>query len=247
MTTTLAQLRTRIRQRSDNEYTDGKFVTDAEIDALINVSHKRLFAKLCEAGLHTVAENIYIFTPSSGVPLDGALSYNLPDDCYAVAGVFRLENDYFIPLSRHDQRLMPRTTEETIAWSYRTHGRLESAQIEFNPRISTGEYHVRYVGVPTDLSDDADTVEGVVGWEEWIVLDVAHKLLFKEKQWEAADRIKAEKQEVAYEIQGEAYQRDMQDGISVADVRSHRSDNLFDDDGFLPGGHRGVRGYWGSF
>ena len=119
MTTTLLQLRDRIRQRSDNEYTDGKYVTDAEINALINVSHKRLFAKLVESGLHTVAENIYIFTPSSGVPLDGALSYNLPDDCYAVAGVFRLETDYFIPLRRHDQRTHPRTSTETVAWSYR--------------------------------------------------------------------------------------------------------------------------------
>ncbi len=240
MATTLSQLRTRIRQRSDNEYADGEFVTDAEILGLINVSHKHLFGMLVESGLHTVEETVYDVSP------DGSLTYALPDDCFAVSGVFRAESGYYIPLSRHDQRTFPRDATEIIAWSYRTHGALESAVIELNPRASTGTYKIRYVGVPDDLSDDADSIEGVIGWEEWIVLDVAGKILMKEKIWEAVDRLQGRQDKLTLKIEAQAYQRDMQNATSVQDIRK-RANSLFDDQGFLPGGYRGVRGYWGSF
>jgi hypothetical protein len=240
MTTTLADLKTRIRQRSDNEYTDGKFIDDDELVGLINVSHKHLFGMLVESGLHTVEEIIYTLSP------DGSLSYPMPDDCFAVSGVFRLENDYYIPLGRHDQRTFPRDTTETIAWSYRTYGAMENAKIELNPRTSTGTYKIRYCPVPEDLKNDADRMDGVIGWEEWIVLDCAIKILTKEQIFEAVHILRAEKKELALKIEAQAYERDMQKGISVSNVRQN-TNNLFDDEGFLPGGYRGVRGYWGSF
>lgn len=240
MTTTLGELKTRVRQRSDNEYTESEFIDDAELVALINVSHKHLFGILAESGLHTVRETIYEITP------DGSLDYPLPDDCFAVSGVFRLESDYHIPLDRHDQRTLPRTTTETVATSYRTHGALESSVIEFNPRVSTGTYKVRYAGVPDDLVNDSDTIEGVIGWEEWIVLDAARKILFKEQIFDAYDRLGKEQKELTLKIEAQAFQRDMQNSVQVQDTR-RRTGTMFDDEGFLPGGFRGMRGYWGSF
>lgn len=236
-----SEIRTRIRQRSDNEYTDGEFVTDAELLILANRSRKHLFGMLVEAGQHTVAETIYT------VPVDGSLNYALPDDCFAVSGVFRLETDYYIRLDRHDQRTHPRDTTESIAWSYRTHGSLEDSVIEFNPRVSTGTYKVRYVGVPADFSDDTDTMDGVLGWEEWVVLDVAIDLLTKEQIFEAVDRLQGRQDRITQRIHAMASERDMTEQGGIVDVRSRTRDTLFDDNGYLPGGHRGIRGYWGSF
>jgi hypothetical protein len=240
MATTLAQLRTRIRQRSDNEFTDGEFVTDEEILSLVNVSHKQLFGMLVESGLHTVEETIYDLTP------DGSLTYALPDDCFAVSGVFRKEGDDYLSLKRHDQRTFPSDRTETVAWSYRTHGALESAVIELNPRTSTGTYKIRYAGVPDDFTADTDTMEGVIGWEEWIVLDVAGKILLKEQLFDAVDRLQGRQDKLTLKIEAQASERDMQNTVTVADVRK-RQNTLFDDEGYLPGGHRGVKGYWGSF
>jgi hypothetical protein len=241
MATTLAQLRTRARQRCDNEYADGEFVTDTEVDALINVSYKHLFAMLVESGLDTVTETVYDLTPN------GDLTYPLPDDCYSIKGVFRQDNDSYIPLTRHSSRTYPRDETTSWAFSYRQHGRLEDAVIELNPRTNTGTYKIRYVGVPADLALDADTVQGIVGWEEWIVLDVAVKVLEKEKQWESADRLLKRLGMLEYKIRGEASDRDLHNAGEVQDVKRRDANGLFDEAGYLPGGWRGVRGYRGSF
>ena len=241
MATAWSEIRTRIRQRTDNEYTDGEFVTDAELLILANRSRKQLFGMLVEAGLHTVPETIYT------IPVDGSLTYALPNDCYAVGGVFRLETDYYIRLDRHDQRTHPRDTTETIAWSYRTHGELEDAVIELNPRVSTGTYKIRYATMPTDFSADDDEMDGVLGWEEWVVLDVSIDLLTKEKVWDAVAMLQQRMDKLTQKIEAQASERDMSEFIAVADVRRPHSNTLFDDNGFLPGGYRGVRGYWGSF
>ena len=239
MSITWSSIRTQIRQRSDNEYTDGEFATDAELLVLANRSRKMLFGKLAEAGQHTVAETIYT------VPVDGSLTYALPDDCFALAGVWRFDNGSPIRLGRHGQRTFPRDDVESVANTYRSFGALEDAVIEFNPRVDTGTYKIRYVAVPTDFALDADTMDGVLGWEEWIVLDCAIDLLNKEDM--PSGKLQKRLDVMNQRIDAMASERDMLEQGAVSDVRSSKADTLFDDDGFLPGGQRGVRGYYGSF
>lgn len=230
-----------IRQRSDNEYTDGEFVTDAELLILANRSRKQLFGMLVEAGQHSVAETVTTLT------VDGSLNYALPDDCFAVSGVFRLESEEYVRLRRHDMRIMPADTVKDVAITYRTHGSLEDSVIELNPRVSTGTYKVRYVGVPTDFAATTDEMDGVLGWEEWVVLDVAIDILNKEGLFEAADRLKGRHDVMSARIQAMASERDMLENGGVEDVRRRRDNSLYDVDGVLPGGNRGRGGYRGGF
>lgn len=236
-----SSIRDSIRQRSDNEYTDGEFVTDAELLVLANRSRKMLFGMLAEAGQCSVAETVYTLT------VDGSLNYALPDDCFAVAGVFREESNSWLRLHIHDQRTYPRDDIETVAWSYRTHGSLEDSVIELNPRVNSGNYIVRYIGVPADFALDADTMDGVLGWEEWVILDVAIDLLNKEQLHDAADRLQGRQDKMTQRIQAAASQRDLLEQGAISDIRASSTDTLFDDEGFLPGGQRGIRGYYGSF
>lgn len=240
MAVTWTELEARIRQRSDNEYASGNFVEPSELLILANVARKQLFGMLVEAGLHSVAETEYT------IPVDGSLNYALPDDCFAVSGVFRVESESYLPLRRHSQRIHPRDSVESVATSYRNHGMLENAVLELNPRVDSGTYIMRYIGVPTDLAVGADTMDGVLGWEEWVVLDVARKVLTKEKIWEAVSSIRGDQLMLAQEIRSQAADRDMQEGIQIADVRNGGGDSLFDDDGYLPGGRRDIQGYWGG-
>lgn len=237
--TTWATLRTRIRQRSDNEYSDGEFVTDAEILDKANVSRKHLFAMLVEAGLHTVPESETTISP------DGSLTYALPNDFYAAAGVFRKESDTWVRLRLHSQRTYPRETVESVALTYRIYGYMEDAVIEFSPKTDSGTYKVRYIHMPADFAADSDTIDGVAGWEEWIVLDVAIDLMHKEQLFEEAEYLVRRKEKLERKIEAAMNERDALEGHSVRNVRSGSSASLFDAAGFLPGGHRGVGGWWG--
>jgi hypothetical protein len=243
MATAWSSLRTRIRQRSDNEYTDGEFVTDAELLDLANQSRKQLFARLVKYGLHTVTESNTDISPTAG----SALTYALPNDFYAVAGVFRQEDQAWIRLSRHDQRHYPRDEIESVASTYRIHGYMEDAVIELAPRVESGTYRIRYIPMPADLALDADTVDGIAGWEEWIVLDVAIKVLHKEQILDVADRLQGRLNALQMEIEAQAADRDLLEGFRVQSVRNGRNNfnSLRDQYGFLPGGNRGVKGYWG--
>lgn len=169
---TLAQLRTRIRQRTDNEHTGG-FVSDDELNGLINVKNREMYELLVIHGLQR-AELKYDYTITTA-----AESYALPEDFFAVLGVYRQDaaSQPRLYMTRHDHRVFPDTTAPAPAETYRIVG----SAIEFNPVPNTGTYTLRYVPVCEDLEDDDDEVDGVLGWDEYIVVACAIDVLAKEE------------------------------------------------------------------
>jgi hypothetical protein len=59
--------------------------------------------------------------------------------------------------------------------------RVVGVTIEFNPVPTYGTYTVKYVPVVDDLVADSDTLDGVLGWEEYIVVAVSIDVLMKEE------------------------------------------------------------------
>ena len=171
---TLLQLRTRVRQRSDNEHT-GDFVSNTEINQLINTKILELYELLVLEGLHR-AESTQTINPTSTSP--AASTYALNSDVFAVLAVHgRLsasEDGWW--LDRHDHRVMPNPYTPADADTYRVIG----STIEFNPCPTTGIYTVRYVPVPAELTADSDTFDGGLGWDEWVVCGAAVDVLVKE-------------------------------------------------------------------
>ncbi len=235
-TETLANLRTRIRQRTDNEHTGEDFVTDAELNQLINKSYRELYALLVKAGLHSVPETSY------SIPITGATSYALPDDFYAIQDVFRTDGAWRTRLRRHGARTRPNATTVGDAYSYRTSGVGTGAVIELYPTPSAGTYTMYYVAIPAVLALDADLVDGVLGWEEYIVLDVSIDVLQKEGL--KTDELQLRKAQMFTRISEESSLRDLHDSVEIADVRG--CGGIMDEYGCLPGGYRGVRGWWGG-
>lgn len=239
---TLLELRNRIRQRTDNEHSGSEFVTDAELTQLINKSRNELFGILVQAGLHSTPES------ETTITQDGSAAYALPDDMFAIQAVF---HDYGTGaprrLSRHDHRVRASTQSYAHSTTYRVKGYRTDAQIEFNPRADNGDYIVVYVAAPTDLSADGDTVDGILGWEEYIVLDVSVDVMMKEGvPGEMIDRMLAMKNEMAARIKREANMRDLSENHTVADVRMRNVGSLIDEFGFIPGDYY-VRGFRGRF
>lgn len=230
---TLAEIRTRCLQRADLEYeqsaTDAqRFVTDAEVDGLINTEYKRLYGLLVRHGMH-VGESTYAITA------DGSLAYSLPTDYFATLTVWREETGGWIRLPRHDHRVRPSDQNVGPAVTYRVVG----TNIEFIPTPESGDYEVKYVPVPGELTADDDTLDGVLGWEEYVVIAVAIEL--KQKEDVNTSSLERRLARLASDIADEAQAAEMTEGITVADVRYGRNTNT----GGLPGDYTRGFGYRG--
>lgn len=211
MAVTLLQLRTRIRQRSDNEHT-GEFVQDSELNQLINNRIKELYELLVIHGLHRT-ESVQTISPTSV----GGNPYALEADFFAMLGVWRVDPALgAIWLPRHDHRILPDTTKPGDAESYRVVG----VSIEFNPVPTSGTYKVKYVPVPADLVADDDTIDGVLGWEEYVVVGCAIDVLTKEEAEEAAlQSLRADLFRLHDRIKFAAQQVELSEHPSIASVR----------------------------
>jgi hypothetical protein len=223
MTITVSELITRIRQRTDNEHTDGDFVTDAELIGLIRVSYQYLYGCLVRYGIHQTEKVRQILA-------SGALDYPLPDDHLSMLAVFRLDADERTPLSRHDHTVRPSTTSVSPSCGADTY-RLMNERIQFNPIPASGTYEVLYVPRAkalndTDLDATTDTIDGVNGWEEFIVVDVSIKVLQKEKM-ETGD-LKEERAQLLANIKDEAASRDLTESWKVRSWPRNSSSSAMD-------------------
>jgi hypothetical protein len=224
---TLAEVRTAALQRANMEVDTGvededRFVTDAEVDRLINLGYKELYGYLVRQGMHRA---------------DGSASYALPDDFYALLTIHRVEDGVGYMLSRHDHRTRPRTDLGSVANTYRIVG----ARVAFNPvPDDASEYEVRYVPIPGTLAADADELDGVLGWEEYVILYVAGKLLQKEGSFNAAEALRNNMRELLERVKDEAQAAELTEGTVVQNVRNGDAYRLPGD--FTTGGR--PRGWW---
>ena len=222
---TLTELRDRVRERTDTENQANP--SDAELTQLINSRYKEMFALLVAHGLHR-AETRF------DIAADGSAVYAMPSNFYAVLGVWRNDGgDTFTWLNRHSHMVLTNDTITGDAMTYRIVG----ASIEFDPRPASGDYVVRYIPVPTELSANADEIDGVLGWEEYVVvgaaIDVSAKLGYD------FDHLERRLQALTMRLRSEANQAEQSSGAAIRNTQSGRS-------GRLPGGFIGVRGYWGN-
>jgi hypothetical protein len=215
MSVTLAEIRQAVFRRSNMELDTGvadedRFVTDAEVDGEINKAYKRLFGHLVRHGMHRV-ETVYTITA------DGSEEYELPSDFFATLVVHRVEDGVGYMLGRHDHRQRPRTD---LGGADANTYRIVGTSIAFDPVPEDGIYEVRYVPTPGTLSADSDTMDNVLGWEEYVVLYVASKLLTKEGSHNAAAQLMADARELLVQIQNEAHAAEMSEGTVIQRVRT---------------------------
>lgn len=211
---TLLEIRTMAFQRANMEYDTGvadedRFVTNVEIDREINKGYRELYSHLIRHGMHRT-EDVETITA------DGSDSYTLPSGLFAILTVHRIEDGIGYLMARHDVRQRPRTELGASANTYRVVG----STIEFDPVPDEGDYEVRYVPVPGLLEDEADEMDGVLGWEEYVVLYVAVKLLQKEGSHNAAAALRNDMRELLARIQDDAQAAEMSEGSVVQNVRT---------------------------
>ena len=183
-TRTRLELRTDARQLADQ--VDTNFVTDAVANYWINQSVAELWDLLVSTDIDRYVKEATISTT------EGTKSYSLPSDFYKPREVEKLVNSERITIEQFQfaEKNRYRDTPyfglpyEDFLPRYRIMQQGidgSDALIFFEPDPGTGTYYLWYVQAPQQLSDDADTFDGVAGWEDHIVYNVAIKMLIREE------------------------------------------------------------------
>lgn len=203
-----------------------RFILDPEWNSMINLSAKHLYNMLVEKN-----EEFFV-GPSTPLAVDGTnQSYNLPSDFYKLKAI-----DYTLNGVKTQMKRWVWAEREFLkdnCWELRY--RIIGNTLKFYPVPSAQSFDVYYIPVLATLALDTDTMDGVCGFEEWVIWDVAIKALMKEES-DVKDQL-MERAKIESEIEDWAKVRDEAQPDRVQDVQGGLS---------IYGPFRGVGG-WGAF
>lgn len=151
-TVTLLQLRTRARELSDTE--NDPFITDSELTALANRHIPEVYNALVAAGPPDYyAATTTLTTVAAQIP------YSLPSNFLALM-------DVFVHESTNDRRPLP-------PMPHGARGRFKA------PTVAGTTITVEYVPTASVLALDADTFDGINGFEELVINLMARSVMRK--------------------------------------------------------------------
>lgn len=111
------------------------------------------------------------------IPVTGAERYALPADFYALVGVERKRSDRWsdlAPYSVADRNVYGGPGSEA------SHYRQDGSGVELRPYPPGGEYRAVYFPTPADITNLATTIDGIAGWEGYMVRAFGLRLAIKE-------------------------------------------------------------------
>lgn len=202
---TLADLKLAVRERAD--MVDDPFISDAELTRMINRSWAALYDILIMK-----FQDYYFVEGTPFQTVAGTTSYNLPDDCYKLLGV-----DLQVPNSTRWFRLGTFSFRERNSWLGKIRYTLTGNLIRFNPTpTKVNNIKLYYAPPANNLVGDYDTIDGVNGWEEYIINDCAIKC--KIKADDNCVELQGLKAEVVSRIESVAAERDYREPKHISKV-----------------------------
>jgi len=177
MATTLTQFRTRVRERANME--GSQFVTDTELTGYINSSASELYDLLVSRFAdYYLSDTAVTVTTGSSIPLPvnfyklRGLDLDLGGGDYQTLRQFNFNERN---KATDDLRVLQRGVSQL---RYRVQGNT----ISLTPADqATNRYRIWFVPLMPLLVANADSFDGVNGWEEYVVVDAAIKCLQKEE------------------------------------------------------------------
>lgn len=182
---TLAQLRLDARLYADQRPGSAtSFITEPELTRLVNTKVRQLYDLLVEA-----RGSDYYANEATIAIVAGTSRYSLPSDFYQLSSATlewaSNEHELLFPVGSVRERIHYEGVLPQNAWSrYSPKGyRLRASQLEFLPTpTGTVTCRLQYVPVYTDMALDADTFDGINGWEKMVALGVAMEMRAIEKR-----------------------------------------------------------------
>jgi len=162
------------------------YISDAEANRYVNLGLSQLWHLLVSVDIDRYATSTEVAT--SG----GTYEYALPNDFAQLRAVERLDRsgaETGYALFRynigegHARNSFPEFSDTTTGLRYTVYGQGvdgTATRLRFDGDPGARYFRVWYVQHPVTLVNDADTFDGVAGWEEWAVLWAAEQMLAKE-------------------------------------------------------------------
>lgn len=209
---TLLTLKTQVKEAANME--NSQFVSDAELGRFIDMSYAELYDLLVG-----VYENYYTKDPVT-VSLTSGNSISLPSDFYKLVGIDAQFGSSWYPIKPFEMADRGRWVNANklaytgiINIAYKIIG----GKIVFYPENGCqGKYRYWYIPTRTVLSADGTTIDGVNGWQQYIVVDAAIKCLQKEES--EVSHLTAEKAALKDRIKSMAPKRDAGAPRKIADT-----------------------------
>jgi hypothetical protein len=220
MSTTLAELREKARNRADMK--NSKFVSDLELNDYINSSIAELHDILVEA-----YNSDYFVESTTFFLVPGQASYDLPDDFYVLKGVdVRINNQEFLslrPFNFNERNRFNELGVWDLAGITNVRYRLVGDKLRFMPTPSNAaEARLWYVPIAAKLVNDSDTFNALNGYDEYVIVDAAIKMMQKEES--DVTVLLAQKQALEKRIRERANIRDSGSTPSISDIYADGDD-----------------------
>lgn len=215
---TLLDLRTELRRRIDR--VNSNFFTNPELNQYLSKSYKELYDIL----IQKFGDDYYVADPYD-FTTDGSETYDLPEDFYKLLGVDAQYNgstatNGWVTLRQfmfQERNAYTMPNYQAFYGITNLRYRLRDNSLWFTPVPISGQLlRLYYCPRPDDLTDDADTVDGVSGWEEYIICDAAIKCMVKEESDPSA--FAAQKVALLQRIESAAENRNAGQPQTVSDV-----------------------------
>jgi hypothetical protein len=222
---TLLDIRTDARRRAD--MVNSEFLTDAEWNSNINSAAKELYGLLVQK----YGDNYFVQLPPYTFTTDGTSDwYPLPADFFKLIGVDLQTTsaaDGYVTLkpfavAERNQYARPNIQGGRSNLRYRIVGN----RIWLIPRASSGQtVRLFYVPRVTNLVNDTDVLDGVSGWEDYVIVDAVIKALAKEESDTTV--FEREKAGLTDRLESEAENRDAANSETVRDT-AYQNDSVID-------------------
>lgn len=157
----LVTMRAEVRRRANIE--NSTFITDAEINALLNEGLNEVYDLLVQARSQEYKRSAFPITTAAGTS-----AYTLPSDFYALLSVDIQYGSNLVVSAKPYGEFERNMFKWLPGWQLNApvYYRLQGGNITFIP-VPSGAYSVtvNYYPVYVTLVNDTDTFDGVSGWE----------------------------------------------------------------------------------
>lgn len=225
--TSLGQIRLAAQQRSD--MVNNSFISTQEWNSYINYSYQELYDLLIASfGQEYFVASPYQFSTDGRYPA----IYALPSNFYKLMGIdlgiassnnawLTLRAFPFLERNRYIYGNTPVSFLGVLSIKYRLIGKSrinQLDQIEFVPTPAANQQlQVWYVPRCQQLLADSDILDGVSGWDEYVIVDAAIKAMQKEESDTSV--LMLQKEALKKRIEAMADKRDIGMPEGVSDVR----------------------------
>jgi len=218
--TTLVELRNQVRQRADME--NSTFVSDAELNNYINLSYAELYDLIIDkhGEDYYIQDQVYTGSPSQD-------TFALPSNFYKLRGVDLLTSaGQAVTLRRFEFSERNRFTNVSQAVDGDYRYRLRGSNLVLTPALSAQhQLKLWYIPKPIKLVADSDAIDGVNGFEEYVIIDAAIKCRIKEET--DTSTLIYQKQSIETRINRMADNRDANEPSRIVDININSRDSYF--------------------